>query len=142
MDFATRVASAADVPAMHRLRTRVRENRLTSPHRVSELSYLPHVKTGSTWVAETPDGLIGFAAVDAAEQSVWALFVDPDAEGHGIGRALHQRILTWAQEHSVKQLTLSTDQGTRAAQFYLRAGWAETGTTFDGEALFRIDLKS
>jgi GNAT superfamily N-acetyltransferase len=120
----------------------VRENRLTSRHGVSELSYLPHVQTGSTWVAETPEGLVGFAAVNASEQSVWALFVDPNAEGHGIGRALHERILTWAQEHCVKQLTLSTDQGTRAAQFYLRAGWTKTGTTFDGEALFRIELKS
>lgn len=142
MDFATRVASAADVPAMHRLRTRVQENRLTSPHGVSKSSYLPHVRTGSTWVAETPDGLVGFAAVDAAEQSVWALFVDPNAEGHGIGQALHQRMLTWAQEQGVENLTLSTDQGTRAARFYLRAGWIEAGTASNGEAVFRLALKS
>jgi GNAT superfamily N-acetyltransferase len=142
MKFATRLAGAADVPSMHRLRTRVRENRLTSPHRVSELSYLPHVRTGSTWVAETLDGLVGFAAVNAAEQSVWALFVDPDAEGHGIGQALHQRMLIWAHEQGVEQLTLSTDQGTRAALFYLRAGWTEAGTASNGEAVFSIALKS
>ena len=142
MKFSLRVANAADVRAMHRLRTAVRENCLTSPHCVSEVSYLPYVKAGSTWVAETHTRLVGFAALDAFEESVWALFVDPAVEGLGIGQALHLRMLTWAQEQGIKQLTLSTDQGTRAAQFYLRAGWTEAGTTPAGEAIFRIDLES
>jgi hypothetical protein len=38
MNFTIRVATLADVPAMHRLRTRVRENKLLSLHRVSESS--------------------------------------------------------------------------------------------------------
>lgn len=142
MNSTIRIGAPADVPAMHRLRTRARENRLTSPQRVSEASYLPHVHAGSTWLAESPAGVLGFAAVDAVERSVWALFVDPDAEGHGIGQALHQRMLAWAQEQGIKQLTLSTDQGTRAAQFYRHAGWAEAGITPAGEAVFRIDLNS
>lgn len=108
MNFAIRVASAAYVPAMHCLRAKVRENRLTSPHRVSEASYLPYVKAASTWVAETHVGIVGFAALDAFEKGVWALFVDPDAEGAGIERALHQRMLTWTQEQGFKRLTLST----------------------------------
>jgi GNAT superfamily N-acetyltransferase len=86
--------------------------------------------------------MLGFAAIDAVEKSVWALFVDPDAEGHGIGPGLHQQMLTWAQEQGIEQLTLSTDQDTRAAQIYRRAGWAEAGATPAGEVAFRIALDS
>ena len=140
MSFTIRTACAADVPAMHRVRKRVRENRLSSPDRVSEASYLPYVKAGSIWVAETRRGVVGFAALDAGGKSVWALFVEPDAEGAGIGRGLHQRMLIWARDHGLKRLTLSTGKATRAAEFYRRAGWAEVGTTAAGEALHEISL--
>jgi GNAT superfamily N-acetyltransferase len=142
MDFVIRVATAADVPAMHRVRTRVCENRLSSPERISDASYLPYVLSLSIWLAESPSGVLGFAALDVVEESVWALFVEPCAERLGIGRALHQRLLAWAQERGIKRLTLSTEQGTRAARFYKRAGWTEAGITPAGEAAFRIDLDS
>jgi GNAT superfamily N-acetyltransferase len=140
MGLVIRVACPGDIPAMHRVRSTVRENRQSSPHGVSEASYLPYVEARCTWVAETEAGLVGFAAIDAATKSVWALFVDPNAEGAGVGRALHQRMLTWAREQGLERLTLSTDNGTRAAQFYQRAGWTEIGTTPAGEALFQIIL--
>jgi GNAT superfamily N-acetyltransferase len=142
MDFVIRVATAADVPAMHRVRTRVCENRLSSPERISDASYLPYVLSLSIWLAESPSGVLGFAALDVVEESVRALLIDSCAEGLGIGRALHQRLLAWAQERGIKRLTLSTEQGTRAARFYKRAGWTEAGITPAGEAAFRIDLDS
>lgn len=140
MLFVIRAASADDGPDMHRVRNKMRENRVSTPERVTEASYLPYVKAGSIWVAETRTGIVGFAALDAAEKRVWALFVDPDAEGAGIGRALHQRMLDWAHEHGLSRLTLSTDKTTRAARFCERAGWTEAGTSGDGEALFEIAL--
>jgi GNAT superfamily N-acetyltransferase len=142
MAFVIRIAKAADVPAMHRVRNQVRENRLSSPQRVSEESYMPYVLGASIWLAETPTAVLGFAAVDPVEESVWALFVDPEAEGLGVGRALHQRMLTWSQERGISQLTLSTEQGTRAAQFYQGAGWTEAGSTPAGEAVFKLSLGS
>ncbi len=66
---------------MHRIRLAVRENRLSDPDRISENDYLPFVNAGSAWVALTELGLVGFAALVAGEASVWALFVDPEAEG-------------------------------------------------------------
>lgn len=140
MNFTIRVATVADVPAMHRVRSKVRENRLSIPQRISEASYLPYLEAGSTWVAETQTGVVGFAALNASAKSVWALFIDPDAEGNGIGRGLHLRMLTWAQEQGLDRISLSTDRRTRAAQFYKRAGWTEAGTTSDGEAIFEIAL--
>jgi hypothetical protein len=65
MDMAIRTAAAADVPAMHRIRTGVKENRLADPARVTEDSYLPYVAAGSAWVAQTRAGIAGFAILAA-----------------------------------------------------------------------------
>ncbi|MBA3527500.1 MAG: GNAT family N-acetyltransferase [Sphingomonas sp.] len=77
-----------------------------------------------------------------ASQDCWAFFIDPDSEGAGIGRALHTRMLGWAQEMGIGHLSLSTEEGSRAVQFYSRAGWARAGTSADGEALFEKSLLS
>jgi GNAT superfamily N-acetyltransferase len=142
MEFTIRAACASDAAAMHRVRTNVRENCLSAPRRISEASYLPYIKAGSIWVAETRTAILGFAALDKPAASVWALFVDPDAEGAGIGRALHRHMLRWASEQHLSRLTLSTGKGTRAARFYRQAGWTQVGTTPDGEALFEMALRS
>jgi len=52
-----RTACAADIAAMHRIRIRVRENRLSDPARVTPASYLPYVAAGTAWVAETEAGI-------------------------------------------------------------------------------------
>lgn len=142
MNFSIRTAAANDIPAMHRLRSGVRENRLSDPRRISEASYLPYIAAGSAWVAETDAGTVGFAAIDAQARSVWALFIDPNAEGAGIGRALHRRMLEWAREQGIACLSLDTGKGTRAAQFYQRAGWTRAGITDDGSLLFEISLQT
>lgn len=142
MNFAIRPATTTDVPAMHDLRIRVRENRLSTPDQVSQAAYLSHVKASSIWVAEANIGVVGFAAPDGAARRVWALFVDPDVEQNGIGRALHQRMLEWAREQGFERLSLGTEAGTRAAQFYGRAGWKQAGVTPDGELAFTLVLSS
>ncbi len=140
MDFAIRVASAGDVPAMQKVRAQVRENRLADPRKVPDASYLPFIDGGSIWVARSGAAILGFAAVDRSSESVWALFVHPEAEGAGVGRALQGQLLRWAAEQGMERLTLSTELGTRAAAFYKQAGWLEIGVTPDGEALFEFTL--
>jgi len=135
-----RPAAVADVAAMHRLRNKVRENRLSNPRRITEASYLPYIAAGSAWVAEAEAGLVGFAAVDGPSKQVWALFVDPDAEGGGVGRALHHHMLRWAREQGIGRLSLTTGDGTRAAEFYRRAGWKLTGLTADGDLHFEMRI--
>jgi GNAT superfamily N-acetyltransferase len=127
---------------MHAVRSNVRENQLSDPKRVTEASYLPYIAAGSAWVAETDTVIAGFAALDALDGSVWALFVAPDAEGAGIGRALHLRMLEWAREQGVPRLTLSTQNGSRAAHFYERAKWKRRGITAEGEVHFEMELLS
>lgn len=137
-----RPAQAADIEAMHALRRRVRENRLSDPRRVSEESYAAYLGPGSAWVAETQDGLAGFAILDLERASVWALFVAPESEGIGIGRALHARLLEGAARHGLPRLSLETAPGTRAERFYAEAGWTRTGTTPTGELSFERNLFS
>jgi GNAT superfamily N-acetyltransferase len=142
MEFIIRAAFRTDIPFMHAVRTRVRENRLSDPGRVTEASYLPYIAAGSCWVAETGAGIAGFAALDVREGAIWALFVDPSAEGIGVGRALHGRMLEWALERGLRCLSLHTDDGSRAAHFYKRAGWKRMSTTLEGEVLFQKMLAS
>ena len=135
-DLNVRPACFADIPAMHAIRLSVRQNRLSDPSRISEQDYAPFVDQRSAWVAERSGTLIGFAAIDRARTRVWALFVDPTAEGSGVGRALHQRLLDWALEEGLSRLTLTTSPGTRAQRFYCENGWIEVGQDQDGEIVF------
>ena len=140
MTLRIRVADAADVAALHRIRLGVRENRLSSPEQVTEASYLPYIAEGSAWVAETESGLAGFAILDRETSSIWALFVDPRSEGLGVGRALHRHLLDWAREQGLRKLWLNTSKGTRAELFYRRAGWVSAGLTAIGEVRLEIIL--
>ena len=107
---------------------------------ITEASYLPYIGAGSAWVAERPDGIVGFAAIDLSSETVWALFVDPETEGAGIGRALHSAMLEWAREQGIRRLSLTTETGSRAMHFYERAGWTQAATTADGELTFERSL--
>ena len=139
MKLTLRNATVSDVPAMHRVRTSVRENRLSETSHIKEAAYLPYITAGSIWVAETENGILGFSAIDATASRVWALFVDPVVEGAGIGLALHGRMLDWARAEGIAQLTLSTAEGSRAVQFYSRAGW-KVASTANGEIRFEKSL--
>jgi len=126
---------------MHALRMSVAENRLVDPGRVTEACYRLYLAQGGAWVAETQSGLGGFAILDVAGASVWALFVAPEAGGKGVGRALHARLLEGAAEHGLTRITLSTAPFTRAERFYSEAGWTRAGTTEAGELGFERILK-
>lgn len=125
---------------MHRIRLSVRENRLGESTRIDENSYLPFLANGAGWVAEIEENLVGFALVNAAAGSVWALFVDPACEGLGAGTALHERILEWSRSQGLRSLYLTTTAGTRAELFYRHHGWQEAGCTDDGELRFERHL--
>lgn len=118
---------------MHRVRMSVLENQLSDPARVTRAHYREMLETrGKGWVYEVAGGepretesnaLVGFAIADNSTRSVWALFVEPGYEGRGIGRALHDVMIEWLFEAGEAPLWLTTDAGTRAARFYLAAGW-------------------
>jgi GNAT superfamily N-acetyltransferase len=135
MSLKIRNATAADAPAMHAIRLGVRENRLSDARLISEGSYLSYIAAGSAWVAEAEGDILGFAVIDAPAKSVWALFVRVDVEGAGVGRALHDQMLAWARQQGISRLSLSTERGSRAMNFYSQAGWESVSTSLNGEVV-------
>lgn len=136
-----RLAQPSDITAMHEIRISVRENRLTRPGIISGSSYLPYVEQKSCWVAIYENEVRGFAALDLKDRTVWALFVAPDMEGHGLGRLLHEQLVVGAQRHGLKRIRLVTETGSRAARFYEAAGWKCVGDASNsGEDSYELGL--
>jgi len=133
-----REARREDIPAMHRVRLAVTENRLTSAV-ISEADYIPFIEShGRGWVVEDQGQVTGFAIGDARDGNIWALFVDPDSEGRGYGRQLHDTTVAWLWAKGLRQLWLTTDAGTRAERFYEAAGWQNVGRTHQGAIRFEL----
>ena len=133
-----RQANVSDIPAMHRVRLSVRENRLTSTA-ISEADYLSGITDcGRGWVVEFEGVVVGFAIANGRTGNIWALFVDPQHEGKGYGRQLHDTMTEWAWSQGLERLWLTTSGHTRAQGFYLAAGWKDIGRTENGEVQFEL----
>lgn len=133
-----RIAQAADIPAMHQIRLSVRENTLSDPNRISEADYHRALdELGRTWVSKDDGRIVAFAT-GYRNGSIWALFVDPEHEGHGHGKALLSTVVAWLWSLGHQRLWLDTTVGTRAERFYLAQGWQPCGLTASGEQ--RLEL--
>lgn len=136
MTMRLRQATRADIPAMWEVRYAVRENTLT-PGRISDEEVRAEIEdTGRGWVAEENGRVVAFASCNAKTGNIWALFVEPEAEGRGFGRCLHDAMLDWLKTQPIDMLWLTTDADSRACVFYERNGWSRVGTTESGEARF------
>jgi GNAT superfamily N-acetyltransferase len=134
-----RLAAQTDIPELKRIRLSVRENVL-NPMRVSDRDYDWFVRTGPVWVWDDGSEILGFAAGDPRDGSVWALFVHPDWEGRGIGTALLKRACASLSDTGHRKATLDTEPKTRAAAFYRRRGWIEEGVDASGQLRFSLPL--
>ena len=131
-----RPATRSDIAGMHRVRLSVRENRLTTTV-IDEADYIPAIEsTGRGWVIELDGEVAGFAIANGENGSIWALFVEPDHEGRGYGKRLHEAAVAWLWSRGFDRIWLTTEPGTRAEGFYEAVGWTRAGTTRDGEILF------
>jgi GNAT superfamily N-acetyltransferase len=135
-----REANIGDVAQIQIVRHSVKENVLSDPGLVTDQDCADYlVNRGKGWVCEADGKIIGFAIADLADNNIWALFVDPRYERMGIGRKLHEQMLDWYFSQGKNQVWLGTSPGTRAALFYRRAGWVETGTHGKGEIKFEME---
>jgi len=138
MNPVLRQAHRDDIAGMHRVRLAVRENRLVSAV-ISEADYLREIEaTGRGWVIEVEGTVLAFAIGNSTTGNIWALFVDPDHEGQGYGKRLHDEMVRWLWSQDLERLWLTTSPSTRAERFYESAGWRNVGLTAGGEIRFEL----
>jgi GNAT superfamily N-acetyltransferase len=133
-----RVAVRDDVGETQRVRHSVTENRLTSSVISDEEVVCAIERTGRGWVVEIDGQVVGFAIGNAETGNIWALFVEPEHEGQGHGRRLHDEIVDWLWSRGLKRLWLTTSQHTIAQRFYELSGWQHAGVLPSGELLFEL----
>ena len=138
-EAAIRQGRAADIPRLMEIRATVAENRLSDPDSVRAADYLPFIDAGRLWAWEEAGAILGFAALDAAAGSLWALFVAPEAAGRGIGKALLRRAIDEARAVGLATLRLVTAADSRAERLYCALGWTEMGRDAGGD--LRMVLK-
>ena len=133
-----RQANQGDIAGMQRVRWAVRENALSGPNRITEADYIAALgDLGRTWIIEA-DGAIAAFATGYKAGSIWALFVHPDYEGRGYGKALHSIMVNWLWSLGLTRLWLTTGPGTRAEGFYRSRGWVPCGVDPGGD--LRLEL--
>jgi GNAT superfamily N-acetyltransferase len=135
-----RQAHVADIESLTEIRFAVRENMLNNPALVTYDDYVDYLtRRGKGWLAEEAGRIVGFAIADLQGHSIWALFVHPDFDRRGIGRVLHDTMLTWYFTQTAEPVWLSTAPNTRAEAFYQQAGWLALGLRPSGEVKFEMD---
>ncbi|MGW1178013.1 GNAT family N-acetyltransferase [Kitasatospora sp. NPDC002543] len=90
------------------------------------------IEGSATVVAEDAGRLLGFVSVSGAPPtgSLDLLFVEPEAIGRGVGRALFERARGMAAELGLRRLTIDSDPN--AEPFYLAMGATRVGSVPSG----------
>ncbi|RCK30988.1 hypothetical protein TH9_19080 [Thalassospira xiamenensis] len=135
-----RKANSSDVSAIFAIRSRVRENHLSvdqlAERGITKAAFGKWIADGyGMWVADLDGAAAGFAIAIPHEATLWALFVDPDFEGRGVGRALLRVAEEWLFAQGCNDISLTTDADPkiRAHGFYESHGWHCTGDADAGQ---------
>ncbi|KQV10804.1 acetyltransferase [Rhizobium sp. Root1203] len=135
-----RKATESDIARIVEIRSRVRENRLSDPSRVTLDDIRWFIANPGIFVWEQDGDVCGFAAADPRDGFIWALFVDDGYTGRGIGRRLLGRACSTLEDAGFVHMRLTTDPGTRAERLYRKAGWQLIGHR-DSELLFELTIE-
>lgn len=134
-----REANTNDIKQIQVVRNAVKENALSNPGLVTDRDCVEYLTLrGKGWVCEEDGIIIGFAIADLIDNNIWALFIHPDHAAKGVGKTLHNIMLSWYFEQQKEMVWLSTAPGTRAEKFYRMQGWKETGLYGKGEIKFEM----
>src|SRR4051812_9247082 len=128
-----RKARRSDIPRIVEIRLGVRENRLGQSMLVVGQTVERLIDASMFWVCDENGTVSGFSAADPKDGSIFALFVDPESEGRGIGRHLLNVACDSLRSGAHTMATLATEPGTRAERLYRRDGWQEIGRQPDGQ---------
>ena len=91
-----------------------------------------------TWVVEDASAVVGFAVTGPSEDAdadrktgeVYAIYVEPERVGRGVGHALFEHAVADLVDRGFSAATLWVlESNGQARRFYERAGWRFDGTT-------------
>ena len=137
-----REAKISDIKQIQIVRNSVKENMLSNPDLVTDKDCEAFLfERGKGWVCEIDNRIVGFAIADLKEDNIWALFVNPDSEGKGIGSKLQTIMLDWYFENGKESVWLGTAPNTRAEKFYSKSGWTKNGMHGTKEVKFEMSKK-
>ena len=136
-----RRARRADLDRLFEIRNAVDENTQDDPYEVFIDIGGRLVDQGLVWVWEEAGRILGFVAAEPETNFVEVLYVDPAAQGRGIGRALLDRCCDHLHAAGHDSATLYTREGSRAEGFYRALGWTRDGVTDAGHPIFRKALR-
>ncbi|ESU18403.1 GCN5-like N-acetyltransferase [Flavobacterium limnosediminis JC2902] len=134
-----REATIEDIKQIQVVRNSVKENTLSNPALVTDSDCEEFLtQRGKGWVCEVNNQIVGFAIADLKENNIWALFLQPEFEGKGIGTKLQQIMLDWYFSTGKESVWLGTAPGTRAEAFYRKSGWTQNGMHGGNEVKFEM----
>lgn len=135
-----REATIDDIQQIQSVRHAVKENVLSDPGLVTDQHCQEFItQRGKGWVCELRGSIVGFAIADLRENNIWALFIQPEYEGKGIGGRLHQLMLDWYFKQGKEYVWLGTSPNTRAEGFYRKMGWKASGMHGEQELKFEMN---
>ncbi|MBH3466223.1 GNAT family N-acetyltransferase [Pseudomonas carnis] len=140
MEKTIRLADQADINAIFDIRTSVQENHL-SHDQLAEMGITPEtirqaiLEAPCAWIAEVDDVPVGFSMADVEDGCVFAAFVLPEFEGHGLGRSLMDRAEAFLFQHH-QTIWLETAEASRASGFYRNLGWQPVENLPEGDIRF------
>lgn len=135
-----RVAQSTDIETLFDIRTSVNEN-YQSREEIAELGITPEsiaemlATDCCAWLAELDGQSVGFAISNATEATIFGIFIRPDFEGKGAGRALMQAAETWLWSQGLDEIWLLTgnDPTLRAYGFYQHLDWVLSEIIIEGD---------
>lgn len=135
-----REANLEDINALSEVRLSVKENALSNPNRITFEMYQRYLtEIGKGWLYEEKGKVIGFSVACVEDFSIWALFIQPEFEGKGIGTKLLNLATKWLFESGASNISLTTAVNTRADNFYERSGWTRGAIGSDGEVCYTLE---
>jgi GNAT superfamily N-acetyltransferase len=142
-----RVAHEADLPGITHVRTSVAENHLSveqlAQRGITNASIAASFHADSKgWVAVSRGQVVAFSIADRKSGSIFALFVLPGCEEHGMGSTLLRSAVEWLWENGSERIWLETRRNTRAATFYALKGWSSTGIDEKGNIRYELTRPS
>ncbi|HYG86530.1 MAG TPA: GNAT family N-acetyltransferase [Azospirillum sp.] len=139
MSMYVREAKQDDVEILFHIRTSVKENH-QSREEIAALGITPESVSrmlesdAKAWLCEIDGCPAGFSMAKSSERTVFALFVLPEYEGRGAGRALLRAAEDWLFGQGIAEIWLTTgaDESLRAPGFYRHLDWHPVGREEDG----------